>query len=269
MGLRREFSEHRSKTIESFNLVKEDISALNLNFLNARAVLASIEEKITGLGAKVNEINQNLKADIEIQNSTNTSMASKIVDINSFVNSRIANFEREIGKTGLEIERKVKGPINELLRKTSVNGSSLKLLAAKSKSQSLELKKLSKAIKDSEEQARKQKNLLDRRIREIKKTGSELEAKLRSHRNRMQQLNRKIELSAGKRISRRVARRSARRTAKKTTIRKITPKKTITTIRTPKRKITKTVTKNRVKTAKKTPARKEVYEVIREKNPLI
>ena len=196
-------------------------------------------------------------------------MASKIVDINSFVNARIGNFVREIGSMESNTKRQVKGPINELLRKTSANSSSLKLLASKSKSQSLELKKFSRALKGSKDQARKLKNLLDRRISKIKKTGSELEAKLRSHRNRTQQLNRKIELSAGKRAPRKTGRGIARRTAKKTAIRKITPKKTITAIKTPKRKITKNLTKSRVKTAKKTPARKEVYEVIREKNPLI
>jgi len=56
---------------------------------------------------------------------------------------------------------------------------------------------------------------------------------------------------------------------RKVITKKITPKKTVTTIKTPKRTVTKTVTHKKTVTRKVTPKTKEVYEVIREKNPLI
>jgi len=119
------------------------------------------------------------------------------------------------------------------------------------------------------EEIRKIKNLVNRKLRSVKRADGELEARLKSQKRRMQQLNRKIDTIASKKIISRRAARKTSRSATKTITKRITPKKTITTIKTPKRKITKTVTKNKTVTKKETPKTKKVYEVIREKNPLI
>lgn len=127
-------------------------------------------------------------------------------------------------------------------------------------------KKLNSLLRESQDEIRKVKNLINRKSRTTKRADIELETRLKSQRRRILQLNRKIELTIGRKVS---ARRATRRTARKTIIRKITPRKTVTTIKTPKRTITKTVTKNRVVTKKQTPKTKEVYEVIRGKKPPI
>ena len=275
MSLRREFLEHKGKTIGAFNLVRADVSTLDLNLISARAMLASIEEKITELGAKVNEVNQNLKADIEMQNSANAAMASKIADINSFVNERIGNFETEIGKIGPAIERKIKDSFNELSKKTAASSNSMKEIASKSSLQSAKIRKLGSSLRETQEKSKMLKGLINRKARSVRRADEELEAKIRSQRRRISQLNRKIEINAGRKIS---ARRTSTRTARKLTVKaagskivtkKVTPKKTVITIKTPKRTIKKTVTPKKSVTEKITPKTKQVYEVIKEKNSLI
>ncbi len=278
MGLRADFLEHKNKTIESFNLVSSDISTLNLNLVNLRTILVSIEEKISELGVKVNEVNQSLRADIEIQNSTNASMASKIVEMNSFVNSRISNFEREIGKIDQKVEGKVKDSIDEfdlrindaesrfgrkaaaydiklkkfsarnrkISKKVTASSNSLKKLVPISKSQSATTRKIGSSLREMKEEVRKLKNFLNRKVSSVRRADEEIEARVKSQRRRMQQLNRKIESVSTGKTARRALKRLGRRPARKIS-----------------RAARKTITK------KITPKTKKVYEVIREKKPLI
>jgi len=303
MGLRKDFSAHKNKTIEAFNIVSSDISTINLNLVTLRTTLSAMESRLSELNNGVGQLAdsiRNLRADMELQNSTNASIASRIVDLNSFVNKRIADSENSIKKTGDKLDFKMKYSLKELasrtgsserrmsgrmallenkLKKTFADSTImskkvtaatniLKEMVPKSKAYDAKTIKLDSGIKESQEEIKKIKNLMGRKLRSARKSYGELESRLKSQKRRMQQLNRKIDAAAGRKSISGRARKTSR-TATKTITKKITPKKTVTTIKTPKRKITKTVTKNKTVTKKETPKRKEVYEVIREKNPLI
>ena len=56
-------------------------------------------------------------------------------------------------------------------------------------------------MSESQEELRKIKNLVNRKIRSVRRMDAELEKKIKSQRKRIAQLNNKIELSAVKKIS--------------------------------------------------------------------
>ena len=314
MSLRREFLAHKNKTMESFDLVSTDISTINVNLVNLRTMLASVEERISQFNSKSQETAETVerfRSDIGQQNSRNSRMEEKIEDLNltvrsaldsvesnaeskvknmtSALESKITSLNKDVKKAGSRISnserilgKKIKNSENHV-KKLSLESrsmsknftsktSTLKELLPRAKSQSLITRKLNSAVRESQDDIRKVRNLINKKLRGLKNANLELEKKIGSQRARIAQLNRKIDLSAGKVSVRRFkAKRllAKKTTPKKTIIKKITPKKTVTTIKTPRRKITKTVTKNKITTKKETPKTKEVYEVIKEKNPLI
>ena len=78
MGLRKDFSAHKNKTIEAFNLVSSDISTVNLNLVTLRSTLSSMESRLSELNSGIGQLAdniRNLRADMELQNSTNASIA--------------------------------------------------------------------------------------------------------------------------------------------------------------------------------------------------
>ena len=284
MGLRKDFLAHRNKTMESFNLVSADISNINLNLVNLRTMLASVEDRISDFSGKIQKLNDTLDkcgADISLQRSNEAVVTSTINDMNdsiSEINESLKLHEKTLSGRLSSFEERLDdfaSGSKVVSQKVASNTDSLKKLLPRSKSQSIQGKKMNSALKESQDSNRKLRNLLNRKIKSANRADAEFESKLRGQRRKMSQLNRKIELSAGRKVS---VGRSARRTARKTTVKtsgrkvitkKITPKKTVTTIKTPKRTVTKTVTRRKTVTRKITPKRKEVYEVIKEKNPLI
>ena len=92
-------------------------------------------------------------------------------------------------------------------------------------------RKLNSAIRQFQDEIGKLKNIFKRKLRAVKRSDLELEARIKSQKRRIFQLNRKIE-----------RKKVMRKAAKKTVTRKITPKKTITKTITPKKIVTKTVT---------------------------
>ncbi len=88
MGLRKDFLAHKSKTMESFNLVSADISNINLNLVNLRTMLASVEDRISDFSGKIQKLNEALDkcgADIMLQRSNEAVVTSTINDINSSI----------------------------------------------------------------------------------------------------------------------------------------------------------------------------------------
>src|SRR3989338_1026769 len=279
MSLRKDFLAHKNKTMESFNLVSSDISNINLNLVNLRTMLASVEERISDFSSRMQNLNDALDkcgADISLQRSNEAVVTSTINDINSSISEiseNLKSYENTLsGRLGA-FEKTLDNFASDnriVSQKVASNANSLNKILPSSRSQSAQIKKMNSALKESQNSIRKLKNLLNRKVRSTKRADAELEAKLRSQRRRMTQLNRKIELSSGRKVStRRASLRAAKPTARKVITKKITPRKTVTTIKTPKRTVTKTVTRRKTVTRKITPKRKEVYEVIKEKNPLM
>ena len=283
MSLRRDFLEHKNKTIESFNLVSADHSNIQVNMVNLRTMLAASESRFYELTNKISDLTAALErclSDVAMQKSKDLIISSTIEDVNNSMtemNNQLESFQDTISKRIAPFAGRLKTFSSEsrkMSKKVTANSNLLKKLLPSSKLQSAKTRKISSALAESQEEIRKAKNLINRRLRTANRANEELEKKIKSQRKRIVQLNKKIELSSGKKASRRAARRTARKTAakkpaRKVITRKITPKKTVTIIKTPKRKITKTVTKNKTITKKETPKTKQVYEVIKEKNPLI
>jgi len=284
MGLRKDFLAHKNKTMESFNLVSADISNINMNLVSLRTMLASVEGRISDFSGKIQKLNEALDkcgSDIALQRSNEVVVTSTINDINSSISEiseNLKSYETTLsGRLGA-FEKTLDDFASDnriVSQKVTSNTNSLNKIIPSSRSQSVQIKRTGSALKESQNNLRKVRNLIGKNLRSIKRADAEFEAKLRSQRKRMAQLNRKIELNAGRKVSaRRVSGRTTRKTttkpaARKVITEKITPKKTVTTIKTPKRTITKTVTPKKTVTKKVTPKRKEVYEVIKEKNPLI
>lgn len=243
MGIRKDFETHKRKTVESFGYVAADISNINMSLVNMRTMLASAQERISDFNSKMQALNEALGkcADgINIQKSNESAVASTIDGINNTISK-----------------------INERLKSHERN------LSSRSKSQSAKIRKMGSELRESRDGIRKVKDSISRKMTSIKRADEELEAKIRSQRRRIAQLNRKIELNSGRKASVRITPRKTARAARKVVTRKVTPRKTVTTIKTPKRTIKKTVTAKKTVTEKITPKTREVYEVIREKNPLI
>jgi chromosome segregation ATPase len=296
MGLRKSFLEHRANTIESFDLVGADISNINQNLAGFRGTLGSMDLKILELNSRIEqlgEIIKNMKGDMDLQNSTNASMASKIVDMNSLVNGKMKQLDESIARISGRIDSKIQSSVGKLnsrvslsekniskklkssdekFRKSSANSrkmskmmtyanNTVKELSPRSKAQAAKARKLGSGIKESQEDIRKLKNIITRKLRSIRRAGEETESKLKSQKRRIQQLNRKMEGAA---VGRKSSRRAAKRTSRKTP--KLASRKTARKGITARKKITSA---GKLSPKRKAANIKKVYEIIREKNPVI
>ena len=270
MGLRKDFLVHRQKTVEAFSSVSSDMHNISHGMDNLSSMIAAVESRVSSIDANMlvlREAIDKCAQDISLQKSSELALASSIKNVNDAVREISNRLKASEGRASNKInsfEKTLNNLVSQNKKLSSAaasNGNSIKKLLPSSKTQSLKSRKLESSLKESQGEIRKIKNLLSIRLRTIKKADAELEKKLRSQRRRISQLNKKIDLSSGIKTRSRVSR--------KTTTRKITPKKKVTIIKTPKRKITKTVTKDKVVTKKETPGIKGIYEVIKEKNPMI
>jgi len=238
LGLRKDFLEHKNRTIESFNLVSSDVSNINVSLVNFRTSFYSMEGRLSEFSDRLHGLRESIgkcAEDISLQKSNELVTSSTIKDMNnsfSKINERLQSFEGKL-KNMLPVNKKLSKKI------TSINNSVNKLLP-RYKSQSLKTRRLGSGLRQSNDEIKKIKNLINRKLRTLRRDNSELKSRIKSQRRRIVQLNRKIELRAGIRVTRKRAVKKA--PAKKIITKKITPKKTVTTIKTPRRTITKTVT---------------------------
>ena len=78
----------------------------------------------------------------------------------------------------------------------------LKILIPRSKSHSLKIRHLNSKLKKSQEEIKKLRNFINRKLRTAKRADLELELKIKSQRMRIIKLNKKIEDNKGIRIKR-------------------------------------------------------------------
>ena len=233
LGLRNEFSVHKRKTVESFMLVRADVSNIMISMEHIKNMLLTLESK-----ASVMDSNS---ADLKSTLDKYSFDAEEISKSTAQVSDAIGSFNNRL-KTAASQNKSMSKEITR-------NNKSVKKLLPRFKRQSLEIKKLNSALKQSQNEIRKLKNLLSNKLRTAKRGNLELEARITSQKKRILQLNRKIE-----------GRKPARKASRRTVIRRITPKKTVTKTITPKKIVTKTVT----------PRKERIIEIIRQsKRPLI
>ena len=247
MGLRKDFSVHKRKTIESFELVKADISGISLEIESLKNIIASFGSRISAIDNELLNLSRNAS-------SNNLSISSKIDRRSSSMSDAIAAVNTL--RNGINI---ISSNYQRMSKNMSGNKNSIKKLELKSKAESLRAGKLGYSLKKSQKETKKLKNILKISSRRAKSADSGLVKRIVSQQKRIVQLNRKIEgkKDIRKSVSRKKIRRKA--TPRKIITRKITPKKKVTTIKTPRRTITRT----------ETPKKKEIVEIFRQKKPLI
>ena len=264
LGIRKDFLVHRKRTVESFGYVKADISSINAGMESMKNMLGSVEARISALDSQIAGLSKALDKcafDIGMQQNHNLDIQSKAENINKLISDVVAAvtaFKSKINNlvsNGQQISKNI-----------AINKNSIKRLSLSSKSQSLKNRQIDSALKKSQKDIKKIKNLLNRKLKSTKRKDLELEAKIKSQRKSVIKLNRKIEgkklVKPKKRIAKKAIARKAtpkKRAVKKTVIKKVTPKKTVTTVKTPKRTVTTTVT----------PTKKNIVEIVKGKNPLI
>lgn len=205
MGLRKDFLVHKRKTVESFELVKADISSLNASIGNLGNTLALLDSRVNILS---NEASL-MRAAIDESRITYHNALSRIEDIRNSVDSiaaTISSFKNIISKT--------LSKNGEMSREIAGSRNAIKKLFSISRIQSSRNKQLNSALRKSQAEIRKVKNLLNRRLTAV---------------------NRRIEgVKSARKPSRRIIKKriAPRKIIKKT----ITPKRIVTETITPKRK---------------------------------
>lgn len=219
MGLRKEFLIHKGSTVESFKLVKADVSGINSGIENIRNSVASLESMSFALEGEIPAIRQSVERcvlGISMQQENNIGVGSKIESIMNSVQgvaSAVSSFSKRM-ENSLAHSR-------ELSRKIAAQDRLIKKLAPSSKKQFLMIRQLSFSLNKSRKESKKLRSLLNRKLKTANRANSELEKKIKSQRRRIQQLNRKID---------------GKKTIKKITKKTITPKKIVTETITPTKK---------------------------------
>lgn len=260
LGLRHEFSMHRRKTVESFSLVRGDISAV-YNIINTiKNSLSSLEFKLSAIeteGSSLRSAIEKCNSDINLQQNSNLNIQSRIENVNQSMGVIAETIDLIKKKTSISSTQN-----RSLSKKITAQNRLMKKLVPRSKKQALQISKLSSSLRKSQDDVKKLRNLLIRKLRTSNKRDLELEIRLKRQRRAMISLNRKIEI-------RKMRSKTSGRRPRKVITKIITPKKTITTIKTPRRTITKKVTPRKTVVKEVTANKEKVYEVIKEKNSLI
>lgn len=171
MGLRKDFLVHQKKTVDSFRLVREDISGINSNIGDLKGALGSMGPRISALDNQASD----LRMAIGRQHVINSGLQSKIEQIFNSVSgmaSLINNFKNNINKL---ISNE-----HQIAKNTSGNSNSIKKLFSMSKAESLKNRQIALALKKSWQEIKKLKTFLDKKLKTADKRHSALEAKLES-----------------------------------------------------------------------------------------
>lgn len=224
MGLRKDFSIHRRRTVESFKFVKADISSVNNSIENLKNMLASLESRVSSLDMGAADLRKSIEKcllDISLQQNNNLNLLSKIDAISkSILNAT---------NTAVSIKNKIGDIVannQKTSKKISANNDSIKNLSLKSKKQTAINRKLNSASNQSQKEIKKIRNFLSRKLRTVNRKNAELEITIKKQRKRIISLNKRIE---GKKLAKAIKKKTKRLTpiTKKTTKKVITPKKTI------------------------------------------
>lgn len=194
MGLRQDFLIHKRKTVESFRLVRADISLVNINAERTRNILSSIESRISAFDDVLLDLRKSLdkfSADINIHQNNSLNVQSKVEYISKSIVDAVA------------VVNSLKNRINKLISKNqriskniSSHSKSIKKLLLRSKSQTLKNRQLGSALSNSQEEIKNLKNFLNRKLRTVKRRDLELETRLKKQRRTILTLNKKIKVAS-------------------------------------------------------------------------
>lgn len=279
MGLRKDFLVHKNRTIESFKLVRSDVSGINTNIDQLKNTLASVELSISSLGGEMLSLKTSLDkciSDVSMQQMGNLNLMAKIDIVSKSIGEMVDNISTFRNKIENILSKN-----SGLSRQIDSQGNSIKKLLPKSSKQSLEIRKLNSALKKSQQDIKKLRKLMDRKLKTAKRADKEIESTVKSQRKRIVQLNKKVDSKkpVGKRVIKKIVaktvkkkitvkkprktfKKSPKKTAKKmpkiSVKRRRSQGKTIVTVKTPDRTLVEAVT----------PSKGGNVKVVRGRNPL-
>lgn len=220
MSFRKDFLEHKKSTVESFNLVSNDISNLHAHFMNLKSVVTSVDSRLVAVEnslSSLRELVDKCVEDINLQRSNDLVITSTIKDANnsiSEINNKLGSLRStlmtRLNSFDNRLSRLVKNN-RKLSKSVTLNTNSMKKLLPRTRNLSLTARKLGSGLREAKDEARKLRNLLNRKLRTVKRADLELETRLKSQRRRMAQLNNKIEGKKTKRATRRTARKAGKK----------------------------------------------------------
>lgn len=260
MGIRKDFLIHKSRTIDSFKFVKVDISAINLSVEQLKNTLSAVEAALANLGTDIISTNGALDkclSDISLQQINSLNINSKIDSVNKSVDAAAKAINSFSGRiNGIAVQ-------NQLFsKKINSQDDSIKKISSKNSS---DIKKLTSALKNSQKEIVMLRSIFNRSLVAAKKANLSLESTLKKQRDRIVELNQKID--GKKAISKKIT-KPAKLAAKKLSPKKI-PKinvrkrklqgKTIITVKTPNKTLVEAIT----------PSKGGNVKVVRGRNPLI
>jgi len=220
LSFRKDFLEHKKSTVESFNLVSNDISNLHAHFMNLKSVVTSVDSRLVAVEnslSSLRELVDKCVEDINLQRSNDLVITSTIKDANnsiSEINNKLGSLRStlmtRLNSFDNRLSRLVKNN-RKLSKSVTLNTNSMKKLLPRTRNLSLTARKLGSGLREAKDEARKLRNLLNRKLRIVKRADLELETRLKSQRRRMAQLNNKIEGKKTKRATRRTARKAGKK----------------------------------------------------------
>ena len=156
---------HKKKTIESFGLVRADISSISNSIEHFKNILSALESRISTLDNQVLELRKAIDkntSEIRIQYNYNINIQSKIENINKSVSNiftTINSFKNNINKLISNNQQSSKD--------ITINKNAIKKLFALSKNQSLKNKQLTSTLKRSQEEVKKLRSFINKRLKTI------------------------------------------------------------------------------------------------------
>ncbi|MBI2656679.1 hypothetical protein HYX03_02985 [Candidatus Woesearchaeota archaeon] len=167
LGLRKDFLIHKSKTVESFRLVRADISGMGIHIEHLKNMLASAESRISAIGNQVLTLGRSIdkfSSDIQMQQSNNLIIQSKIDAINKSISSSIESVN--------SLNKGISGMLSrqqESSKRISSHDAAVKKLFSMSKAQSVKEKQLNSELKKSRMEAKKLRNFISQSLKKIDK----------------------------------------------------------------------------------------------------
>ncbi len=153
LGLRKDFSAHKRKTVESFALVRADISAISASIEQLKNRLSFIESEtsmanssISGLRNSIDKCSFSIKA----QQSSSFNLQSKI----EHIDKSIANAIATISSLNKSLDS-VLSKYQKISERVLSHDNAIKRLFSESKMQALKNKRINSALRKSKEKAKK------------------------------------------------------------------------------------------------------------------
>lgn len=153
MGLRKDFSAHKRKTVESFALVRADISAISASIEQLKNRLSFIESETSMANSSILSLSNSVdkcSLSIKAQQSSSFNLQSKI----EHTNKSIANAIATISSLNKSLDS-VLSKYQKISERVLSHGNAIKRLFSESRMQALKNKHLNSALRKSQEKVKK------------------------------------------------------------------------------------------------------------------